>query len=99
DHRNLHSFPTRRSSDLCLKENFLRKKPPPFKKPNKPEKERIFKHKKMKSQIWMNVLHKAELREIPNVSKKLWKPLFATDQKLVEDRKSTRLNSSHVKIS
>src|SRR5690606_40826468 len=85
NHRHLHSFPTRRSSDLP---------PPPARvevRDNKIEiREKIqFDHAKATIKEESHDL----LNEIVDVIKK--NPHI----KKISDRKSTRLNSSHVKIS
>src|SRR5690606_42073263 len=96
-HPALHSFPTRRSSDLCRSTNRFRRQ---FAKAwlnwgiSKPSKRSIYNGARLKRQ---------------EGSVRSWTKAFPRDKILVqgstekegldEDRKSTRLNSSHVKIS
>src|SRR5436309_11173172 len=68
DHRGLHSFPTRRSSDLEGPAGAVGVRPP------------VFRHSQC-SRGWVLAGQSG------------------CDDRLVPDRKSTRLNSSHVKIS
>src|SRR5690606_41307287 len=74
-HRDLHSFPTRRSSDLSRKEHVGRRL-------CDLELDRRF-------QAQVTRLRRADLDMIPSDDTRLE----------LGDRKSTRLNSSHVKIS
>src|SRR5690606_41997073 len=74
DHRALHSFPTRRSSDLMLTIAGL------------------FSFHTAKVQNFPDV-------DLPMITVVASLPGTAPAQMETEDRKSTRLNSSHVKIS
>src|SRR5690606_41420708 len=81
-HRTLHSFPTRRSSDLARP---LAEGPP------------------MKAGCWFDAKD-GRIREVPeprllNPRDAIVRPRCATTRTPTRDRKSTRLNSSHVKIS
>src|SRR5690606_41138894 len=86
DHRDLHSFPTRRSSDLASAPTAptkTPKTPEPAKKAEKPTVEPAEKPKPR-----------------PKVDFEITKPDdIRVDDNGQIDRKSTRLNSSHVKIS
>src|SRR5690606_40848763 len=75
DHRELHSFPTRRSSDLEPENT----NDGPYGSVELPDKEAYVLPLLKKSFIWARSVDPA--------------------QPLTSDRKSTRLNSSHVKIS
>src|SRR5690606_41609873 len=84
-HRTLHSFPTRRSSDL---------------------KKHGFNLPSGKAELWLRLAHDLTGEALPFFVEP---PLFSPDGELAKeypllcttrrDRKSTRLNSSHVKIS
>src|SRR5438067_3910486 len=79
DHRDLHSFPTRRSSDLVLSDPVVFDMPAPF-----PKKE----------------LPAPVVLATPACSpKKELAPPVVFALPALRDRKSTRLNSSHVSIS
>src|SRR5436305_7687053 len=69
-HRHLHSFPTRRSSDLQITPDLF-----PLSFPTCPD----------------FIYHLASTVGVRNV--------LADPKEAIEDRKSTRLNSSHVRIS
>src|SRR5690606_40939306 len=83
-HPHTHSFPTRRSSDLCRATRF--------------------RAGSCQLYLWHRVLYRDSSRKPvrdPVPSGKEPYRRFAITEKLcgLEDRKSTRLNSSHVKIS
>src|SRR5690606_39498942 len=79
DHRALHSFPTRRSSDLDF-----------------PDKEAFFNN--FFDKLAGNAGLKAQIRagQAEAEIRESWEPALS---RFKQDRKSTRLNSSHVKIS
>src|SRR5437868_12421772 len=72
-HRDLHSFPTRRSSDLRSDHG-----------------RDVFRDRPQAS---------LDARPVAVRGPRLWQLLRGTDRVRGEDRKSTRLNSSHVSIS
>src|SRR5206468_13132501 len=96
DHRHLHSFPTRRSSDLCIQPTFLEA--------------RVTLHHSSPS-LLSNVngcpvfafattkaFDRFSARTLAHSSGPSITPRFSAAAKWV-DRKSTRLNSSHDQIS
>src|SRR5690606_41960296 len=96
-HRDLHSFPTRRSSDLCISV------------------QRVLLHRPIYNETLERLLDKIASLKVgdprdpdtvvgPMIDERAAADAFATVQEALEggaqvDRKSTRLNSSHVKIS
>src|SRR5690606_41364955 len=93
DHRHLHSFPTRRSSDLASKKDGSKTDLASF---NLTERQReiieLVKQGKNNRQI-------AELLFISENTVKYHLKVIYNILNISQDRKSTRLNSSHVKIS
>src|SRR5690606_41808231 len=94
--RDLHSFPTRRSSDLVIVDF----------QHVKPGKGNQFSRTKLRNMLTgqnLEVTFKSgEKFEVPNVENKEMTFLYKDDSGynfMSQDRKSTRLNSSHVKIS
>src|SRR5690606_39510606 len=88
-HCDLHSFPTRRSSDLalqCLKagKHVVVDKPVTIFSHEAETLNKLAEEKGLICSVFHNRRYDGD---------------FMTLQKLVRDRKSTRLNSSHVKIS
>src|SRR5206468_12528069 len=90
---HLHSFPTRRSSDLAALEHLLRLDPPAVAKmiheqvAHLPAMAHFFRHHAAKRLAV--VLARRVLEEAP----------LLLDRRKLRDRKSTRLNSSHDQIS
>src|SRR5690606_41621622 len=96
DHRYLFSFPTRRSSDLFrLSTNEIKNKNIQL-KPISIETEIIEEVEEVA--VDPNVLIKQAEQKLADANEQA-KQLIENAEKQIEDRKSTRLNSSHVKIS
>src|SRR5690606_41578063 len=88
DHRSLHSFPTRRSSDLDTRSPLI------ISDPNYSKGSRSYSVVELLD-IYPTLCELADLPEPSHLQGKSLVPIL----KDPEDRKSTRLNSSHVKIS
>src|SRR5690625_6912967 len=80
DHLDLHSFPTRRSSDLIREENWIQRSVALSRESN----EKI---------VNLSIQHLKDKKELTNNPHKIIAVACSID------RKSTRLNSSHVAIS
>src|SRR5690606_41789960 len=84
DHRDLHSFPTRRSSDLSIGRSLT-------------PKESLWKDLiLLYLVVWIFLAQRVTQ---PNSVRQNWIYLPSSFALITGDRKSTRLNSSHVKIS
>src|SRR5690606_41562222 len=91
-HIALHSFPTRRSSDLIFNDSFLEMKSAAFPLSSSlivPYPRRIFLLKRRMSSETVMLMRQIRLKS----------SLFLVNPGRTIDRKSTRLNSSRVKIS
>src|SRR5688500_19262492 len=87
DHRYLHSFPTRRSSDLVINETLVKKLG--IKNPE----EVLGRDLRISRNMWCTIVGVVKDFKT-NSLREAVKPLV-----LAQDRKSTRLNSSHLVIS
>src|SRR5690606_40675021 len=98
-HHNLHSFPTRRSSDLSMQRNGLDTFMEATKRETRYAKSDLEAAKEEYKAAWGNTLlnpYKAKAKRQLIRQEARYK---AQEEYQNSDRKSTRLNSSHVKIS